>query len=92
MDIRQIFSRFSPQPDIVVAGITKVSLPGVVDAWKRAFELHFPVAQHVIVPDFELAAAAAIDRSDAVTLLAGTGSLACVFDGNTLVRVGGHGW
>jgi N-acetylglucosamine kinase-like BadF-type ATPase len=81
-----------PQPDIVVAGITKVSRPGVVDAWKRAFDFHFPVAQHVIVPDFELAAAASIDRSGAVMLLAGTGSLACVFDGNTLLRVGGRGW
>ena len=86
------FIKFLPQPDIVVAGITKVSRPGVVDAWKRALELHFPVAQHVIVPDFELAASAAIDRSDAVMLLAGTGSLACVFDGNTLLRVGGRGW
>ena len=80
------------QPDVVVAGITKVSRPGVVDAWKRALELHFPVAQHVIVPDHELAAAASIDRSAAVMLLAGTGSLACVFDGNTLLRVGGRGW
>ena len=86
------FIKFLPQPDIVVAGITKVSRPGVVDAWKRALELHFPVAQHVIVPDFELAASAAIDRSDAVMLLAGTGSLACAFDSNTLVRVGGRGW
>ena len=81
-----------PQPDVVVAGITKVSRRGVVDAWKRALEIHFPVAQHVIVPDFELAAAASLDRSGAVMLLAGTGSLACVFDGNTLLRVGGRGW
>ena len=80
------------QPDVVVAGITKVSRPGVVDAWKRAFDFHFPAAQHLIVPDFELAAAASIDRSAAVMLLAGTGSLACVFDGNTLLRVGGRGW
>ena len=80
------------QPDVVVAGITKVSRPGVVDAWKRAFDFHFPAAQHVIVPDFELAAAASLDRSGAVMLLAGTGSLACVFDGNTLLRVGGRGW
>ena len=86
------FIKFLPLPDIVVAGITKVSRRGVVDAWKRALELHFPVAQHVIVPDFELAASAAIDRSDAVMLLAGTGSLACAFDSNTLVRVGGRGW
>jgi len=86
------FVKFLPQPDIVVAGITKVSRPGVVDAWKRALELHFPAAKHVIIPDFELAAAAAIDRPDAVMLLAGTGSLACAFDGNRLVRVGGHGW
>ena len=80
------------QPDVVVAGITKVSRPGVVDAWKRAFDFHFPAAQHLIVPDFELAAAASLDRSGAVMLLAGTGSLACVFDGNTLLRVGGRGW
>lgn len=85
------FFKVLPQPDIVVAGITKVSRLGVVDAWKRALELNFPVAQHVIVPDFELAASAAIDRSDAVMLLAGTGSLACAFDSNTLVRVGGRG-
>ena len=87
-----VFLSGLPKPDIVVAGITKVSRPGVVDAWKHALDFHFPAAEHMIVPDFELAAAASIDRSGAVMLLAGTGSLACVFDGNTLVRVGGRGW
>ena len=80
------------QPDVIVAGITKVSRRGVVDAWKHAIECQFPAAQLHIVPDYELAAAAAIDTEGAVMLLAGTGSLACVFENSKLVRIGGRGW
>jgi N-acetylglucosamine kinase-like BadF-type ATPase len=80
------------QPDAIVAGITKVSRPGVVDAWKHAIECQFPAADVQIVPDYELAAAAAIDTEDAVMLLAGTGSLACVLENSKLVRIGGRGW
>ena len=80
------------EPDVIVAGITKVSRPGVVDAWKRAIECQFPAAHVHIVPDYELAAAAAIDTEGAVMLLAGTGSLACVLENSKLVRIGGRGW
>ena len=79
-------------PDIIVAGITKVSRPGVVDDWNSAFVAQFPGARSIIVPDYELAAAAALDTPNAVMLLAGTGSLACAYLGQELVRVGGRGW
>jgi hypothetical protein len=79
-------------PDLVIAGITKITRPGVVDAWNHALERHFPDARVHIVPDFELAAAAALDTECSVMLLAGTGSLACVFRDATLIRIGGRGW
>lgn len=79
-------------PDIIVAGITKVSRTGVIDAWNSAFAASYPAGKAIIVPDYELAAAAALDRPNAVMLLAGTGSLACGFDGTNLIRVGGRGW
>lgn len=82
----------STLPDIIVAGITKVSRPGVVDAWKCAFAAQYPGARSIIVPDYELAAAAALDTPNAVMLLAGTGSLACAYNGQDLLRVGGRGW
>jgi N-acetylglucosamine kinase-like BadF-type ATPase len=82
----------STPPDIIVAGITKVSRPGVVDAWNSVFAAQYPAARSIIVPDYELAAAAALDTPNAVMLLAGTGSLACAYDGQVLVRVGGRGW
>lgn len=82
----------STLPDIIVAGITKVSRPGVVDAWNTAFAAQYPGVTSIIVPDYELAAAAALDTPNAVMLLAGTGSLACAYDGQLLVRVGGRGW
>ena len=80
------------QPDLVIAGITKITRPGVVDVWNHALKRHFPRSHYTIVPDYELAAAAAIDGDGAVMVLAGTGSLACVFDQSTLVRIGGRGW
>lgn len=86
------FGTKSVSPDVVVAGITKFSRPGVIDAWKSALSSHYPTAQHYIVPDFELAAAAALNRADSVLLLAGTGSLACAYDDTKLIRIGGRGW
>ncbi|MFM7187517.1 MAG: BadF/BadG/BcrA/BcrD ATPase family protein [Armatimonadota bacterium] len=80
------------RPDVIVAGITKVSRPGIVNAWEQACMARFPGVKSIIVPDFELAAAAALDSPHGVMLLAGTGSLACAYDGQILHRVGGRGW
>jgi N-acetylglucosamine kinase-like BadF-type ATPase len=86
------FHASDPLPSIVVAGITKVSRPGVFDAWISLLSSAFPLANCIVVPDYELAAAAALRTSHSVMLLAGTGSLACAFDGSHLIRIGGHGW
>lgn len=79
-------------PTVVVAGITKVSRAGVVDSWQVALRSHYPSALIVVIPDYELAAGASIYDSQDVMLLAGTGSLACVYVDETLIRIGGRGW
>lgn len=80
------------EPTVVVAGITKGSRAGIVDSWHVALNAHYPSALIVVIPDYELAAAASIYDSGGVMLLAGTGSLACVYVDETLLRIGGRGW
>lgn len=81
-----------PTPGYIVAGITKFSRLGVLESWHHELSTSYPSAKRIIVPDYELAAAAAITAPHSVMLLAGTGSLACTFDGPMLVRIGGRGW
>ncbi|MBC8102156.1 MAG: hypothetical protein H7Z41_06160, partial [Cytophagales bacterium] len=76
-----------------VAGVTKVSRPGVTDRWEDLLRAVFPNATLRVVPDFQIAYHGAVSGGIGVAALAGTGSVIYGEDaqGNR-ARVGGRGW
>lgn len=80
----------------VCAGVTKVSRPGVVDAWHGELARllpHVPPAGRAVVPDFVAAFTGATGGAPGLAVIAGTGSV--VYGENETgdsARVGGRGW
>ncbi len=81
----------------VCAGVTKVSRPGVIAAWKAELARLLPNVDNdrrLVVPDFVIAFEGATGGArPSVAVIAGTGSVVYGEDekGNA-VRVGGRGW
>lgn len=80
------------KPDAVVIGVAGAGTDGVKRALISALTARFPQTRIEVTDDAHIALRAAVPAGDAVTLIAGTGSIAYAeIDGNAF-RAGGFGY